>query len=124
MPLEPKILTISNTGAAQTGKDLSIDIKPEPLEWLDVIFEPLVLKPGRSTECKFLFKPKREGKFSTIVSFTVNGSSTYKVAIHGYGTEMKIELKKRPKNKTIDFGAIQIGQRKSDLKAPQVTSLN
>ena len=111
MPLQPKILKIFNTGESKSGKNLSIDIKSDENDWLDIHFEPLVLKPGRSTDCKFWFKPKREGKFSTVVSFTVNGSSTYKIAIHGYGTEMKIELKKRLKNNIIDFGAIHIGQR-------------
>lgn len=106
MPIVTRDLEICNTGST----DVSVDCRFEPTKWLDFEFQPVVLKPRNRTICQFKFRPIQEGEHSDVVPFIINGISTYKVNILGHGTEMKVNLKNRPKNDEVKLGAIRIGE--------------
>ena len=106
MPVVTRDLEIYNTGTSE----VSVDSKFKSTNWLEIAFEPVLLKPNKHATCTFKFKPNHEGEYSDVIPFLINGTSTYKVNIRGYGSQMRIELKKRLKNDELKFGSIRIGE--------------
>ena len=104
MPLESKELVISNL----SSKEISVGMDYKPPLWLDIEFEPVVLKPKSRTSCHVIFKPNKVGNFEDYIPFSINGTSTYKIQICGESTEMKIELRK--KMKELKLGCIRLGE--------------
>ncbi len=119
MPAQCQKLVIVNKEA----KDISIHCLFKSLPHLAVQFEPCLLSPGENMEVILEFRPRDIISYMETVVFEVNGSFHKSIIIRGEGAHMRIELSD-PTQKTVSFGALQIGTKDEVQSSKTVKLVN
>ncbi|MFT7810485.1 hydrocephalus-inducing protein homolog isoform X1 [Arapaima gigas] len=83
---------------------------------LEVAFQPEMLPPGGAAEVPITFYARKVTHYKEKVVFEINESTRQTVEILGQGIDMKIEVE-NPKQKVVNLGALQVGQRTKTVVA-------
>ena len=70
----------------------SVHCQYENSAFLEVLSQPSVLSPGKSSEVDILFYPRECKHYHDVIPFEINGLSVMSVDILGQGTEIKVLL--------------------------------
>ncbi|XP_029109509.1 hydrocephalus-inducing protein homolog isoform X1 [Scleropages formosus] len=99
-------LVISNRGK----QTLSLGCLFHNTAHLEVGFQPEMLPPGGAAEVPITFYARKVMHYKEKIVFEINECTRQVVEILGQGIKMKIEVE-NPKQKVVNLGALQIGQR-------------
>uniref|UniRef100_A0A3Q2PEK1 HYDIN axonemal central pair apparatus protein n=1 Tax=Fundulus heteroclitus TaxID=8078 RepID=A0A3Q2PEK1_FUNHE len=91
-------------------KEVSVQCQFKNTAFLEVDFQPVIMKPGAVMEIPITFYPQKICRYNQKLTFVLNGCISKHVDIEGQGIEMKLEVIE-PKQKKVKLGSVMVGQR-------------
>ncbi|KAM4554444.1 hydrocephalus-inducing protein homolog [Fundulus diaphanus] len=91
-------------------KEVSVQCQFKNTAFLEVDFQPDILKPGAVMEIPITFYPQKTCRYNQKLNFVLNGCVSKHVDIEGQGIELKLEVTE-PKQKKVRLGSLIVGQR-------------
>ncbi|XP_047205151.1 hydrocephalus-inducing protein homolog isoform X6 [Girardinichthys multiradiatus] len=90
--------------------EVSVQCQFKNTGFLEVDFQPDILRPGAVMKIPIKFYPQRTSRYNGKLTFVLNDCVTKHVEIEGQGIELKLEVTD-PSQKKVKLGSLMLGQR-------------
>jgi adenylate kinase family enzyme len=110
MPLQRRVVILHN----QDRKGVSVRcLHPSGQSDLRVSCPARVLEPDERVEAVFIFMPSSAGSFKVAVEFELNSLTRVAVNVTAAAVPLRLQLERPAQQRTVDFGALQVGAQAS-----------